>query len=170
MLLASPARALRLTGAAIALAVMAGCGSDSKSSGDATASTAAPTVEGSTVAPTTAATVAPTTVAAATTSAASATTTAGGGTSVAVTESEFKIDLPSTNFTAGTYTFDITNSGQFKHSLVIDGPGVDQQKSDLVSPGGSGSLTVTLAPGTYDVYCGVPTHKGKGMDVSITVT
>jgi uncharacterized cupredoxin-like copper-binding protein len=30
-------------------------------------------------------------------------------------------------------------------------------------------LTVPLTAGTYEVYCGIPTHKGKGMDLTITV-
>jgi uncharacterized cupredoxin-like copper-binding protein len=39
----------------------------------------------------------------------------------------------------------------------------------LLSPGQSGSVTVTLAQGTYDLFCGVPGHKAQGMDVHITV-
>jgi len=35
--------------------------------------------------------------------------------------------------------------------------------------GQSGSLTVTLQKGTYQLWCGVPGHKDKGMAASITV-
>ncbi len=41
---------------------------------------------------------------------------------------------------------------------------------DLIAPGESESVTVTLQAGTYDVYCGVPGHKAQGMDVKITVS
>ncbi len=88
---------------------------------------------------------------------------------MAVSEKEFSIGLTPPTLAAGTYTFDIANAGQFKHNLVIEGNGVDA-KSDTFDPGKSGALTVKLAPGTYDVYCSIPTHKGKGMDLTITVT
>lgn len=35
--------------------------------------------------------------------------------------------------------------------------------------GHSGSLTVDLQPGTYQIWCPVGDHKGKGMDTTITV-
>lgn len=35
--------------------------------------------------------------------------------------------------------------------------------------GQSGSLTVDLQPGTYQIWCPVGDHKGKGMDTTITV-
>ena len=121
---------------------LAACGSDSKSS----SATAAPAAAETTV------------------SGAGAT-----GTAVAVKESEFKIEIPQMSFTAGTYTFNITNAGQFKHSLVVEGNGTEV-KSDTVDAGSTGTLTVPLTAGTYEVYCGIPTHKGKGMDLTITVT
>jgi len=71
--------------------------------------------------------------------------------------------------TAGDYTFNVTNTGNFPHNLIISGPGVDNQKTEKLTAGTSGSLTVTLQPGTYEFYCGVPTHKGKGMDLTVTV-
>ena len=147
----------------ILLLGLAACGSDSKSS----STTAAPAA-----AVTTPAAVATTAAGVATTAAASATTAAGAGatgTSVDVKESEFKIDLPQTSFAAGTYTFNITNAGQFKHNIIVEGNGAKVQ-SDTLAGGATGTLSVPLTPGTYEVYCGVPTHKGKGMDLSITVT
>jgi ABC-type glycerol-3-phosphate transport system substrate-binding protein len=57
-----------------------------------------------------------------TSSAPSTATTSGS--SVAVTESEFSITLPSNTMKVGSYTFKVTNKGQFAHNLTIDGPGV----------------------------------------------
>ena len=36
-------------------------------------------------------------------------------------------------------------------------------------PGSSGALTVSLAAGSYDVYCPIANHQSLGMDVHITV-
>jgi plastocyanin len=142
---------------------LAACGSDSKSS----STTAAPSA-----AATTPAAAATTPAATATTPAATETTltdAGAAGTAVEVKESEFKIELPQTSFAAGTYTFNITNSGQFKHNVIVEGNGTKVQ-SDTLDGGATGTISVPLTAGTYEVYCGVPTHKGKGMDLTITVT
>ena len=107
--------------------------------------------------------------------AASATTTAGSpasaaGTKVDVTEKEFSIALSQATFAAGTYTFSVKNDGSFPHNLVIEGPGVDKQRSATVTGGNSTSVTVALQAGTYELSCGVPGHKDKGMDMKITVS
>jgi hypothetical protein len=95
----------------------------------------------------------------------------GGGTSVTATETEFHITLSTSSFAPGKYTFTALNKGQLEHNLVINGPGVSQvQTQGLLAPGQSGSVTVTLRKGTYDVYCGVPGHKQQGMDVHVKVS
>jgi plastocyanin len=89
---------------------------------------------------------------------------------VRATETEFHIALSQTTFSPGKYTFVAVDKGQLQHNLVINGPGVSQLKTPgLLSPGQSALVTVTLAKGTYDVFCGVPGHKARGMDVHITV-
>ena len=90
--------------------------------------------------------------------------------SVAVTEVEFRIELPSTTVAPGTYTFDLTNKGQVGHDLVFNGPGVDNEKTPVIDPGKTAKLTVDLKTGTYDVYCSVPGHKQAGMDVKLKVS
>jgi plastocyanin len=90
---------------------------------------------------------------------------------VTATETEFRIALSTMTFSPGTYKFMAKNAGSASHNLVISGPGVNQVKTpDLISPGESEALTVTLQKGTYDIYCGVPGHKAMGMDVHITVS
>ena len=93
------------------------------------------------------------------------------GTVVTATETEYKIVLSRASFTPGTYTFVATNHGQLTHSLEIKGPGVNgQQLPQLLAPGQSGSMTVTLRQGTYDVFCQAGRHKQLGMNVIIQVT
>jgi plastocyanin len=91
------------------------------------------------------------------------------GSSVGVIEKEFSITLDKTSFTPATYTFTIHNQGSFPHNLTIEGPGVDTKASPTLGGGESGSLTVALQKGTYELSCSVPGHKDKGMDIKITV-
>ena len=91
------------------------------------------------------------------------------GTSVGVTEKEFSITLSQTSFSRASYTFTIQNKGSFPHNLNIEGPGVDTKTSPILSPGQSGMLTATLQKGSYELWCSVPGHKGKGMDLTIKV-
>lgn len=93
------------------------------------------------------------------------------GAVVTAIETEYQIVLSRTSFTPGTYTFVATNHGQVAHSLEIQGPGVNgQQLPQLLGPGQSGSMTVTLRRGSYDVFCQVDHHKARGMNVIIQVT
>jgi uncharacterized cupredoxin-like copper-binding protein len=93
----------------------------------------------------------------------------GAGTTVTVDETEFKLGLSTTTFSPGTYTFKINDTGHATHNLVIEGPGIEEQKSSAVSPGDSTSLTVKLQKGTYELYCGIGNHKAQGMQTEITV-
>ena len=91
------------------------------------------------------------------------------GTKVGVTEKEFSITLDRTSFSPGKYSFAIQNQGKYPHNLKISGPGVTSAGSSVMTGGQSGSLTVTLQKGTYQLWCGVPGHKDKGMATTITV-
>jgi plastocyanin len=93
-----------------------------------------------------------------------------GGTVVTATETEYHIVLSRTSFTPGTYTFVATNRGFVTHSLKIVGPGVNGQHLPILAPGQSASMTVTLRPGSYDVFCQIGRHKQLGMNVIIQVT
>src|SRR5205823_5003997 len=55
--------------------------------------------------------------------------------SVPVTEVEFKIELPSTTLSTGSYTFDLMNKGAIAHDLVFNGPGVSNEKTPVIGPG-----------------------------------
>jgi uncharacterized cupredoxin-like copper-binding protein len=88
---------------------------------------------------------------------------------VTAVETEFKIALSRTSFSPGTVTFVVENKGTATHALGVDGPGVNKTTDDL-DAGTSGRLTVTLAKGSYDIYCPIANHKMLGMDLHITVS
>jgi uncharacterized cupredoxin-like copper-binding protein len=82
---------------------------------------------------------------------------------IPVTESEFKIVVPSTSLKAGPVTFEVKNAGHIPHDLaIVGGP-----KTKLIQPGGSAALTTTLKAGTVELYCSVPGHKAAGMDLKV---
>ena len=94
----------------------------------------------------------------------------GGATqTIAVSESEFKIQLASKALRRGTYKFVVANKGHLAHDLVVKGPNASSGASPTIAPGKSTSLTVALVPGTYELYCSLPGHKQAGMDLHIKV-
>jgi uncharacterized cupredoxin-like copper-binding protein len=66
---------------------------------------------------------------------------------------------------AGPLEFNVDNVGEDDHNLSIKG----RDDTVAVPPAGSGQLTVTLAPGTYTLYCSLPEHEGNGMRTTLTV-
>jgi hypothetical protein len=80
---------------------------------------------------------------------------------------EYQINMPQT-LHAGTVNFRVDNAGKENHAFVIQGNGV-QQKTEILPRGNGATLTVTLKPGTYTIWCPVDHHKDKGMSTTITV-
>jgi uncharacterized cupredoxin-like copper-binding protein len=89
------------------------------------------------------------------------------GTKVNVSESEFKIVLPSTSLKAGKITFAVKNVGKIPHDLAVKGTSF---KTSLIQPGSTATLTATLKAGSYELYCTVPGHEAAGMKVNVTVS
>jgi uncharacterized cupredoxin-like copper-binding protein len=103
----------------------------------------------------------------------SSTATASGGTTVNgttvnVTARNFAFSFDVTEAKAGTITFVVKNEGTMPHDFEIRGSGV-RQKTNLLEPGETESLTVDLQPGTYTYVCTVPGHDSLGMKGSFTV-
>jgi uncharacterized cupredoxin-like copper-binding protein len=142
--------------------------SESRAERGTTAAAAPPPAPPPPAATTTAPSTAQATTTAPTSSAAS--TTPAAPKTVPVSEAEFKIELPSTSLSPGSYTFDLTNKGHIGHDLVIDGPGVSDEKTPVIDAGKTAKLSVDLQSGTYDFYCSVPGHKQAGMDVKVKVS
>lgn len=89
---------------------------------------------------------------------------------VAVTEGEMFIELSEDSFNAGTYTFEVTNTGSMRHDFVVEQNGEDVASTDVLQPGESTTLEVDLAPGEYVFYCSVGSHRAAGMEVPVTVS
>lgn len=90
--------------------------------------------------------------------------------SVAVTLSEWKVEIAHDTVHAGPTTFRVKNAGTMTHGFYVSGPGVEKGSHDIPA-GQEMPLTVTLKPGTYEVYCPMSdmTHKAAGMVKKLVV-
>jgi plastocyanin len=89
-------------------------------------------------------------------------------TAIRVTEREYKISLPSTDFTAGAAHFQIKNTGTMPHAFAIAGNGA-KAKTKAIMPGKTAVLSITLKKGSYAVWCPMPGHAAKGMKATVVV-
>lgn len=89
---------------------------------------------------------------------------------VDVTLSEFKVELSRDTVHAGPVTFHITNKGVMTHGFFVRGNGVAKGAAEM-APQGASSLTLTLKPGTYEVYCPLSdlSHRAAGMTHKLVV-
>jgi plastocyanin len=90
-------------------------------------------------------------------------------TSTTVVMTEFAFNPATLTVPAGRHTFVLQNQGQFPHTMHIEGNGVSEDVGDPINGGQSFSGTVTLPPGTYDVWCPVDGHRDRGMVGTLTV-
>ena len=89
---------------------------------------------------------------------------------VSVTLSEWRIDTRDT-VRAGRTTFEVKNTGTMTHGFYVRGEGVDKGTRDIPAREAA-TLTVTLKPGTYEVFCPMSdlSHKAAGMSRKLVVT
>lgn len=90
---------------------------------------------------------------------------------VSVRLSEWKVELSQRTIAAGTVRFAITNAGSIPHGFEVEGGGLEKETA-VIQPGASDTLTLTLKPGAYEVYCpvGEDSHKKLGMEAHLTVS
>src|SRR5580765_1915033 len=93
-----------------------------------------------------------------------------GSVAVGAKLSEWTIQLSEATVPAGPVTFTATNGGSIPHALEVEGNGTEKA-TPLIQPGASATLTLTLKPGTYEIYCpvGDNSHKKLGMVTHLKV-
>jgi uncharacterized cupredoxin-like copper-binding protein len=95
---------------------------------------------------------------------------ASGSQTVAVSETEFKLDPADPKVDKGVVTFKVSNDGKATHSLEVEGPDGEVELDKALQPGRSGTLEVNLSrAGKYEWYCPIDGHKDSGMRGEITV-
>ena len=84
--------------------------------------------------------------------------------------SEWKVELSQGTIPAGSVTFTVTNAGSIPHAFEVEGQGIEQE-TRVLQPGASATMTLTLKPGTYELYCpvGNDSHKKLGMETHLKV-
>ncbi len=84
--------------------------------------------------------------------------------------SEWKVELSQQTIATGAVRFAVTNAGSIPHGFEVEGQGIEKG-IETIQPGATDTLTLTLKPGTYEVYCpvGEDSHKKLGMETHLKV-
>lgn len=91
------------------------------------------------------------------------------GVEVEVTLTEFEIQMEEVTLAPGPTTFVVTNEGSVEHSFSLIGQSIDTGFDEPLQPGETLTLTTSLQPGVYDIFCPVGNHESEGMELSIQV-
>jgi plastocyanin len=95
---------------------------------------------------------------------------AAEGETVTVNAIDFDFELSEDSYSAGTYTFEVTNTGAMPHNFAVERDGQRVAGTDILQPGATATVEVTLEEGDYFFYCEVGQHRANGMEVPVTVS
>jgi plastocyanin len=84
---------------------------------------------------------------------------------VVLDDDPYKVQSAYLTMQAGPLEFNVVNVGMDDHNLSIRG----RADTEFVPAGGEGKLDVTLAAGTYRLYCSLPGHEAAGMWTTVVV-
>jgi len=100
-----------------------------------------------------------------------ATASVASAQAVAVTLSEWKVVMARDTVKAGSVTFNVKNGGTMAHAFYVLGEGVAKGSREIPARQ-EAPLTLTLKPGTYEIYCPMSdqSHKMAGMKGTLVVT
>jgi plastocyanin len=70
---------------------------------------------------------------------------------------------------AGAIDFNVNNRGEDDHDLTVRDANRRQLGRLPLAPGETETLTLTLAPGSYTLFCSLTGHEAAGMKADITV-
>jgi uncharacterized cupredoxin-like copper-binding protein len=92
------------------------------------------------------------------------------GAPIGISETEYKLTPSSAQVDrGGAVSIEVTNDGATAHALEVRGPN-GAVKTGTIAPGKAATLEADLSkPGTYEMYCPIDGHRGKGMKGEITV-
>ena len=78
--------------------------------------------------------------------------------------------LSEDSYSAGTYTFEVTNTGAMPHNFAVERDGQRVAGTDILQPGATATVEATLEEGNYFFHCEVGRHRANGMEVPVTVS
>jgi uncharacterized cupredoxin-like copper-binding protein len=108
----------------------------------------------------------------------------GAGSTVGITLKEFSVKPSTPSVKAGNVTFKVSNKGALEHELVVVkaalAPNKLPVKNQVVTlkplkkagpfkPGKGGTLSVSLKPGKYVLFCNLKGHYSAGQRIGFTV-
>lgn len=98
---------------------------------------------------------------------------AGEGGELNIVMTEFAFTPGPVATASGPVTFHVVNDGAAPHQLAVSRLGEDHDHHLVdtgdVAPGERRSVSIDLAPGTYEIACHVPGHFETGMVTTLTV-
>jgi plastocyanin len=89
---------------------------------------------------------------------------------VQVSAVEYSFSLSRTTVPAGEVVLEFVNDGQDEHNLHLEGGEGPLSESIANTPSkGVSDLHLQMQPGSYTLFCSLPTHEARGMKATLTV-